>query len=135
MERVYEFLKKCETYFVATSDEIDETQPRVRPFGTIEIFDGKLCFQTGRQKSVSKQLHNNPKIEICAYDAETNKWLRLTCVAVEEARLEAQRQILDAYPELKSIYAVDDGVTEVFKIEHGVAVIFSLTDAPVTIKF
>ena len=135
MERIYNYLKKCGTYFIATCDDADESQPRVRPFGTILIYDGKLCFQTGKKKPVSKQLHNNPKIEISAYDADAKTWLRLTGVAVEEPRIEAQCQMLDAYPELKSIYAPGDGVTEIFKIEHGVAVVSSFTEAPATIEF
>lgn len=135
MERVYEFLKKCGTYFLATCDDVKEGHPHVRPFGTIEIFDGKLCFQTGKNKPVSKQLHHSPKFEICAYDPETQKWLRLSGDAVEEARIEAQVQMLDAYPELKGMYAPGDGVTEIFKIEHASAVIASFTEAPVRITF
>ncbi len=135
MERIYHFLKKCGTYFIATSDEVDNDQPRVRPFGTIIIYDGKLCFQTGKKKPVSRQLHNNPKFEICAYDSESQSWLRLSGVAVEEPRIEAQYQALDAYPELKDMYKPGDGITEIFKIEHGVAVVSSFVEAPVTIEF
>ena len=135
MERVYNYLKKCGTYFIATCDDADSCQPRVRPFGTIIIYDGKLCFQTGKKKPVSRQLHNNPKIEICAYDSEARTWLRLTGIAVEEPRIEAQHQTLDAYPELKDIYKPGDGITEIFKIEHGVAVISSFAEAPTTIEF
>ncbi len=133
MERAYEFLKKCGTYYLATCDETDERQPRVRPFGTILLFDGKLCFQTGKLKSVSRQLHQNPKFEICAFDGE--RWLRVSGVAVEEARIEAQVQMLDAYPTLKSMYAPGDGNTEIFKIEHGVATFSSFAEAPTTIEF
>lgn len=135
MKRVYDFLKNVGVFFISTVDESDGGQPRVRPFGTIEIFDGKLCFQTGKNKSVSRQLHNNPKFEICAYDAAAQKWLRLSGVAVEEARIEAQEHMLDAYPELKSLYSPGDGVTEIFKIERARAVIFSFTDAPERISF
>ena len=135
MEMLYNYLKRCGTYFLATCDDVDESQPHVRPFGTIIIFDGKLCFQTGKRKPVSKQIHNNPKIEVCAYNPEEKTWLRLTGVAVEEPRIEAQRQTLEAYPELRGMYAPGDGITEIFKIEHGSATISSFTDAPVTFKF
>ena len=64
MNEVYEFLKKCGTYYIAT---VDGDQPRVRPFGTVDIFDGALTIQTGKVKDVSKQIHRNPKIEICAF--------------------------------------------------------------------
>ncbi len=135
MERIYKYLKKCGVYFLATCDEVDERQPRVRPFGTIIMFDGKLCFQTGKKKPVSRQIHNNPRIEICAHDSESQTWLRLTGVAVEEPRIEAQRQTLEAYPELKGMYQPGDGITEIFKIEHGNAVLSSFSDAPTTIIF
>jgi uncharacterized pyridoxamine 5'-phosphate oxidase family protein len=53
MQEVYEFLKKCGTYYLAT---IDDDQPRVDPFGTVNIFENRLYIQTGKKKSVSKQM-------------------------------------------------------------------------------
>ena len=64
MQRVEKFLKEAQTYYLAT---VDKDQPRVRPFGTANIFEGKLYIQTGKSKDVSKQLHVNPKFEICAF--------------------------------------------------------------------
>ena len=58
MQRVEKFLKEAQTYYLAT---VDKDQPRVRPFGTANIFEGKLYIQTGKSKDVSKQLHVNPK--------------------------------------------------------------------------
>ena len=52
MEEVYEFLKKCGTYYLAT---VEGDQPRVRAFGTIDLFEGKLYIQTGKVKEVSKR--------------------------------------------------------------------------------
>lgn len=130
MQRILDFLKKCKTYYLAT---IDDDQPRVRPFGTIEIIDGKLCFQTGKSNPVSKQIRENPKIEICAFDGAT--WLRLTAVAVEDPRIESQEKMLEAYPELKGMYQPGDGNTQIFKLESGVGVFSSFTDAPVAVEF
>ena len=130
MQRVYDYLKKCKTYYLAT---VDDDQPAVRPFGTIEIIDGKLCFQTGKSKPVSEQLHANPKIEICACDGGT--WLRVRAVAVEDPRIEAQEKMLEAYPELKGMYQAGDGNCEVFKLVSGVATFSSFTDAPVVVEF
>ena len=62
MEEVYEFLKKCGAYYLAT---VDGDQPRVRPFGTYLIFEGKLYIQTGKVKDVSKQMMANPCIHRC----------------------------------------------------------------------
>ena len=53
MEEVYEFLKKCGTYYLAT---VEGDQPRVRPFGTVDIFEGRLYIQTGKVKNVSRQI-------------------------------------------------------------------------------
>lgn len=131
MQRVLDFLKTCQTYFLATCDA--DSQPHVRPFGTIDVFDGKLCFQTGRSKPTSKQIHDNPKVELCAYDGA--KWLRLSASAVEEPRIAAQEQMLEAYPELKALYAPGDGNTEIFKLEDCVATFYSFSEPPLTIRF
>ena len=82
MQEVYEFLKKCGTYYLAT---VDGDQARVRPFGTIDLFDGRLTIQTGKVKDVSKQMLQNPKVELCAFDGE--RWLRVTATAVEDGRI------------------------------------------------
>ena len=92
MQEVYEFLKKCETYYLAT---VDGDQPRVRPFGTVNVFEGRLYIQTGKVKAVSKELAANPKLEICAYNGE--QWLRVSATAVEDDRVEARQDMLDHY--------------------------------------
>ena len=107
MEEIYEFLKKCDTYFLAT---MDGDQPRVRPFGTVDLFESKLYIQTGKVKNVSKQMKRNPRIKICGM--ADNKWIRIEATAVQDERIEAKRHMLDAYPSLKSMYSADDGNTE-----------------------
>lgn len=128
MKEVYDFLKKAQTYYLATAEN---GQPRVRPFGTVDIFDGRLTFQTGRVKSVSKQLHADPRFEICAFCG--GDWLRLSGEAYELDSVEAQKHMLDSYPELKSMYAPDDGNTEIFEIRNARAVFSSFT-APERVK-
>lgn len=130
MNETYEFLKSCGTYYLATTEG---DQPRVRPFGTIDLFDGKLTIQTGKRKDVSRQMHANPKIEICAFG--NGKWIRVEAIVKEDARVEAQEHMLAAYPELKTMYRAGDGNTEIFKLESGKATIASFTDAPKTILF
>ena len=130
MKEVYDFLKKCGTYFLATAQG---AQPRVRPFGTIDLFEDKLYIQTGKSKEVSKQLTANPQIEICAFDGK--KWLRIEAKAVEDDRVEARIHMLDSYPELKSMYSPDDGNTQVFYLKDATAVFSSFTEAPKTVKF
>lgn len=130
MKRVEQFLKEAGTYYLAT---MEGDQPRVRPFGTIHIFEDKLYIQTGKIKEVSKQLHENPKAEICA--CKGNEWLRVSGELVEDDRVEARQSMLDDYPSLQKMYAADDGNTEVFYFKNATAVFFSFEHEPVTIQF
>lgn len=113
IERVEKFLKDAETYYLATADG---DQPRVRPFGTAHIFENKLYIQTGKVKDVSKQLMANPKAEICAF--KNGEWIRISGELIEDDRREARQSMLDAYPSLQSMYAADDGNTQVFYFKN-----------------
>lgn len=130
MERVYEFLKKAGTYYLAT---VEGDQPRVRPFGTVNIFDGKLYIQTGRVKPVSKQLAANPKAELCAFHNGT--WLRVAGELVEDDRVEARKSMLDAYPNLRKMYDENDGNTQVLYFKNAEATFSSFTAEPETVRF
>ena len=130
IQEVYDFLKKCRTYYLAT---VDGDQARVRPFGTVDIFDGRLTIQTGRSKDVAKQMLANPKVELCAFDGD--RWLRVAASAVEDPRLEAQEHMLDAYPHLKARYQPGDGNTIIFALEQVTATFSSFTEPPRTLRF
>ena len=130
MQRVYDFLKKVHTYYLAT---VEGDQPRVRPFGTIAMFEDKLYFQTGLIKNVAKQLGENPKFEICAYDG--NAWIRISGEAILDERIEAQEHMLEENPGLRNMYKPGDGNTAVYWIKNGVAVLSSFSADPVTIEF
>ena len=130
MEKVVKFLKDAGTYYLAT---VEGDQPRVRPFGTAHIFESKLYIQTGKKKDVSKQLHINPKAEICAF--KDGEWLRVAGELIEDDRVEARQSMLDAYPSLKSIYSADDGNTEVFYFKNATATFSSFTHEPEIVKF
>ena len=130
MERVCSFLKEAQTYYLAT---VDGDQPRVRPFGTIHIFEGKLYIQTGRVKDVAKQLAANPKAEICAF--KDGVWLRVSGELVDDDRIEAKKSMLDAYPDLRRMYDPEDGNTEVLYFKNAKATFSSFTVAPETVEF
>ena len=130
MEKVYEFLKDCRTYYLAT---IEGDQPRVRPFGTVNIFDGKLYIQTGKVKPVSKQISENPKVELCAFNGE--KWLRVSGELQEDDRVEAKKSMLDSYPELRGMYDENDANTQVLYFKNATAVFSSFTSTPEVIEF
>jgi uncharacterized pyridoxamine 5'-phosphate oxidase family protein len=133
MKEVYDFLKGCGNYYLAT---VEGDQPRVRPFGSLAIFEGKIYFQTGKIKDVSKQMAANPRIEICAFDGK-GAWIRVQAVAVDDPRKEAKQFLLDAHPELKSMYSADDDNTQVLYLKDAVARFHSFggTDEPRTVEF
>ena len=125
-----QFLKKCGTYFLATAEG---DQPRVRPFGTAEIFEGRLYIQTGKVKDVYKQLFANPKAEISGFvDGE---WIRIQCELVPDDRLEAKQDMLDKNPMLQRMYKADDGNTIVLYCRNATATISSFTAPARTFQF
>lgn len=130
MEKVYEFLKKAETYYLAT---VEGDQPRVRPFGTVNIFNGRLYIQTGKRKDVAKQLTANPKAELCAFLG--GDWLRLSGELVEDDDREARVSMLEAYPSLRSMYDPDDGNTVVYYFKNATAIFSSFTKPAETVEF
>ncbi|HCA05524.1 MAG TPA: NimC/NimA family protein [Ruminococcaceae bacterium] len=130
MQKVYDFLKEAETYYLAT---VEGNQPRVRPFGTVNIFENKLYIQTGKSKPVSKQLAENPNGEICAF--KDGVWLRIAAEFVEDDRVEAKKAMLDAYPSLRAMYDENDGNTQVFYMKNAKATFASFTSAPETVEF
>ena len=130
MQRVYDFLKKCGTYYLAT---VEGDQPRVRPFGTVDLFENRLYIQTGKSKPVSRQMQANPHVEICAF-AE-GRWLRVAATVVRDDRVKAKRHMLDAYPGLKNRYSAEDDNTEVLYLKDATATFSSFTDEPVVIRF
>jgi len=130
MKEVQEFLKDCGVYYLAT---MDGDQPRVRPFGTAEIFEDHLYIQTGKSKNVSKQISQNPNVELCAF--KDGKWIRVTGKLIRDDRIEAKKDMLDKNPNLRGMYNENDDNTEVLYFENGEATISSFTEPPKTIKF
>ena len=130
MKEVYDFLKKCEVFYIAT---IDGDRPRVRPFGVVNIFEDKLYIQTGKVKAVSKQMQANPHVEICGM--ADGKWIRLEGEVVRDDRREAKADMLDNNPILKNMYSADDDNTEVLYFKNAVATFSCFTEPPKVIKF
>ena len=130
METVYDFLKKCETYYLAT---VENDQPRVRPFGTIDLFEDKIYIQTGKVKNVSKQMAKNPKVEICAFDGSS--WIRIEATVVNDDRIEAKQHMLDNYPSLRQMYKADDNNTQVLYLKDATATFYSFGKEPKVVKF
>ncbi|MCR5689549.1 MAG: NimC/NimA family protein [Clostridiales bacterium] len=131
MEEVYNYLKECGTFYIAT---VDGDRARVRPFGAIDIFEGKLYIQTGNVKPVFRQMMDKPGIEICAM-GKNGSWIRISATAVRDDRYEARAHMLEANPGLKNMYAADDGNCEVLYLKDATATISSFTEAPKVINF
>ena len=114
--KMVEFIKGCKTYFLATCEN---GKPKVRPFGTINVFEDKIYIQTGKKKDVAKQIASNPYVEISCFNGE--KWLRLSGKLVEDERVEAKKNMLDNYPELRSMYNENDVNTVVYYFDEASA--------------
>lgn len=130
MQKFYDFIKAAGTYYLAT---VDGDQPRVRPFGTIDLFEGKLGIQTGKKKEVYKQVMANPKVEICAMNE--GKWIRIEGEMYADESVEAAEHMLNDYPNLRAMYTPGDGNCVVLYFKSGKATICSFTEAPVVIEF
>ena len=130
IERVCEFLDEAKTYYLAT---VEGDQPRVRPFGTALVYDGKLYIQTGKVKAVSRQIAANPKVELCAFHG--GKWLRLAGTLVNDDRREAKAAMLDKMPGLKGMYSADDDNTQVLYFKDATATFSTFGQAPETFTF
>ena len=130
MKRVHDFLKKAEVYYLAT---VEGDQPRVRPFGTIHEFEGRLYIQTGKIKPTSHQLAKNNKAEICAFCE--GAWIRVACELIEDDRVEARKSMLDAYPNLRGMYNEDDGNTQVFYMKNAIATFCAFGKTPEIVEF
>lgn len=130
MKEVQEFIKEAGVYYLAT---VDNGKPRVRPFGTIEIFEDKLYIQTGKSKNVYKQILDNPNVELCAF--KDGKWIRLSGELVPDDRVEAKKDMLDKNPSLRGMYNENDDNTIVLYFKNAKAVISSFTEGERVIEF
>ena len=129
MKEVYEFLKECGTYYLAT---IEGDEPRVRPFGTINIFEDKLYIQTGKIKNVYKQIEKNNNFEICSF--KNGEWIRVSGKLINDDRVEAKKAMLDNYPDLRGMYDENDDNTSVLYFKDAKATIYSFTEEPKIIE-
>ncbi|MEE3496340.1 MAG: pyridoxamine 5'-phosphate oxidase family protein [Butyrivibrio sp.] len=130
MQKVYDFLNEAETYYLAT---VDGDQPRVRPFGTVLLSDGKIYIQTGKVKDVSKQLAANPKAEICAF--KNGEWIRVAGELINDDSHDVKVAMLEKMPQLKAMYSADDDNMQVLYFKNATATFSSFTAAPETVKF
>ena len=130
IDKVYYFLNDAQTYYLAT---VEGTKPRVRPFGTLLLRDGKLYIETGKSKDVSKQISENPFVEICAF--LNGSWIRIAAELVEDDDRGVKVAMLEKMPSLKAMYDPDDGNMQMFYLKDATATISSFTAEPEVITF
>ena len=130
IEKVYYFLNDAQTYYLAT---VDGTKPRVRPFGTVLLRDGRLYIQTGKAKAVSKQIGENPFVEICAF--LNGAWLRVAAELVEDDDHDVKVAMLEKMPALKAMYSADDGNMQMFYLKDATATFSSFVTEPEVVNF
>lgn len=130
MEEILAYLKECGTFYLAT---MQGDQPRVRPFGAVTEFEGKLYIVTNNKKKVFKQLLDNPKLEITCVIRDS--WLRLGAEAVHDDRKAAREKMLADNPGLSGMYSADDGLMEVLYLKNATATICFFTKEPKIVTF
>ena len=130
IEKVYYFLNDAQTFYLAT---VDGTKPRVRPFGAVLLRDGKLYLVTGKVKDVSRQIGENPFVEICAY--MNGSWIRIAAELAEDDDHDVKVAMLEKMPSLKNMYSADDDNMQMFWLKDATATISSFTAEPEVISF
>lgn len=128
MEKALKFLLESGVYYLAT---VEGDQPRVRPFGGVFEYEGKLYITTNNTKNCFKQMLENPKVEISAMN-KNGQWIRISGEVANDDRREVKETALEALPSLKNLYSLDDGVFAVLYFTKGEASISSFTSATET---
>lgn len=128
MKKALEFLRESGTFYLATTEG---DQPRVRPFGAVFEYEGKLYIVTNNTKKCFKQMQQNPKVEISSMN-KRGQWIRITGEVANDDRREVKEVALEAVPSLKSMYSIDDGIFAVLYFTKGTAAISSFTAEPET---
>ena len=131
IDKVYYYLNDAGTYYLAT---VDGAKPRVRPFGTVLLDDGKLYIQTGTGKNVTRQIKENPAVEICA-SLNNGTWLRIEAELEEANDHDLKVKMLDKMPALKAMYSADDDSMEMLLLKNATATFSSFTAEPETVTF
>ena len=132
MEEVFKFLRTCVTYYIATTEG---DQPRVRPFSSLVLFEGKIYIESSHSKAFAHQLEKNPKVEICAFD-NTSRWVRIACTLVDDPRVAPKKALLDYMPEIRDLgYDEHDPDMAVYYLHDATATFYSYSEPPRQIHF
>ena len=123
VSRIANILKNSKTFFLATTDG---KRPFVRPFNAVVEYDDKVYFYTNNRTNAFKQIETNSFIELCAMIGEGyDRWLRVSGKVEFDYREEVKKAMLDANPELRTMYSEDDKIFYVFYLSNMAASIQS----------
>jgi uncharacterized pyridoxamine 5'-phosphate oxidase family protein len=128
MNKALEFLQESGIFYLATTEG---GQPRVRPFGAVFEYEGRLYIVSSNKKECFKQMLENPKVEISTMNKK-GQCIRVTGEVANDDRREVKELALEAVPTLKSMYNIDDGIFAVLYFTKGTATISSFNAAPET---
>ena len=119
MNEILEFLDQSKVFYFATTED---SQPHVRPFGFVMEYSDRLYFGTGDQKPCYRQLKNNPRFELCAYNKEKSTWLRMSGTVEFDHSLETVQHILEHSHFLNKLYGDPNGPQFIpFYVKNGKA--------------
>lgn len=97
-KEVLEFVAKNPVCSLAT---IDGHQPRVRMIMLYRADENGIIFVTGKQKDLYQQLQANPAIEMCFFNQEAGRQLRIEATVEMLDDLELKKQVLEKFTFLK----------------------------------
>jgi uncharacterized pyridoxamine 5'-phosphate oxidase family protein len=127
MSRIVDLLHEAQVFHIAT---IDGDVPRVRPFGFVMDFEGKIYFTTSNAKDVYKQIKKNPNVEFSAM-LPSGEWIRVQGKAVFDGNAAAKKKAFEIFDGFKNIYQSPENPSfEVFYLEKPSATLYSMTAAP-----
>lgn len=129
MEEVLKILTENIPFYIAT---VDGDTPRVRPFGFVMNYEGKLIFACNDQMNVYKQLKANPKFEIST-TSKSYEWVRLQGKASFITSRETKQAVLELAPALKNLSSDIDGLI-IFYADEAEATFYTFNDPPRTVK-
>jgi len=129
INKVFDFLQNAGTFYLAT---VEGDQPRVRPYGAILFFEGKIYIMAFGKTNATRQIANNQKAEICAFKGQT---LRIECRLVEDNRPEVQKALIEKMPVLKPALGENGENGVMYYLADATATFFKMMEPVETIKF
>jgi uncharacterized pyridoxamine 5'-phosphate oxidase family protein len=121
---VFEFIKNNPVFALATSED---NKPHVRMMMVYRADENGIIFNTGENKEVHRQLSANSNVDLCFYNAEEEKQIRISG-SVEEVEDNAlKKEIGNDYPFLKK-WVDDKGydVLVVYCLKAGKAMVWTM---------